>query len=1343
LIEKCGIGIDLNVQVEEEQSIMPGLSADLYNRCRSTLLRCSEFDSNASLRSVFVTDELHPFRSGLPEAASKNERVNVCLDHLLPKQLSDGRPVLPLFLAALRVRYQEGDALHDELNALQREVDGWLSVQTNVENVETKCLTWLKGDQSKLMILRYLLTEAGKVPLPPLGTTSTATIGKVEAIVGDRTDALNEIEAFILLSAVCLPHLLRLYDEPIEKSIGVEQVQQLTGVGGEGSSTFGYPQLVSAGQVQKLARRLDQEILAPQGIGDVLINVASEVSAVANARIGFEAGALEYSPCYLQGMRINLGLLGALLHLADSINLDQFVDPELPKSLKEAVWRERYPWWRQAYVRSVSIEAQRIQLHIRLPKKHKTKYAPILVTPLYEELQRLIDAYDPILFEVGINLNLRPACVTVGDGVPAIPDDEWQRLKRGIELEQARRSEDQLQQDVIRTQRLRDLLIETDVSQAEQMTAEERFAEAAEALARAARQLAKAGQTYQARDYATRAAQQYLNAGNQLSAARQYLAAAEVWLYNRTTPELAARPLEQAQRIAFELDEPALQVGVLRAEAWLAFGTLRDPDAQRAWDRIRELMPRIEDEKERAELLRSCSLQQATLGMVWEELDAARETLETALAACPAAAIKERLELLQGLLLISAECGDWETADRAYQEAQQQLVGMEEPEWTGLLAMHYAASLARRGALPEAYDKYREALVQLTGHVDVYTLSLVYQNMQYMLQRNGALFFSGFEQHEARRVDLFYITKVDDVGYIYQTRATADFAAGDNRSAMQHIRLALAHYWREGNWAGIERAYQTVAMLRASIDEPVEALMAAIRASDRKAVERYAEALRDTGDARQLSEVVEALIKARPAACEQQAAAKALGILADIIPTVLLESTLNQLIMLLQGSDGDDQRVAVRRHSAEALRHLVVQLDLEQTSRLIRVALEQLQRQQFWTITEELLKLLNECFIQKHPQVERSLYSQVAKALTNFAGDDHLRKTAQAAAVHLARTAPIEVRQQIIDSLKDQADEFETMIQLAFLKEPVSRDQLNDAIESILRAINPQPVSNGQVTKIGFSGVSPRAINEFNEILPAHLYDRVIDGLLEAIINEDNILSTRSSAIWALSELPTEALAERADEVAEYLMWGADDESLPRSETVSWELRSQTDPLSLFRANMGNIAQVRQSSLHALGRLYSQLGPENQERASNYLVAASRDRDPVVRQGAAMALRGIEGPVKQQQRLLLALVALLHDADPKPCTWACAASGHLIVSGLSDLFTEDLVDRLIHLAEASPIVEVRTGVAVGLRMAVQNGRLNESIQQRVVKALEKLSNDVSFRVRREAGRYTDKQADSQ
>jgi len=81
---------------------------------------------------MFITDELSPFRSGLPEAASKRGRVDACLAFLADKRLSDRCPVLPLFLATLRDRYREGDALRDELDVLAQRVQAALGQPSSV-----------------------------------------------------------------------------------------------------------------------------------------------------------------------------------------------------------------------------------------------------------------------------------------------------------------------------------------------------------------------------------------------------------------------------------------------------------------------------------------------------------------------------------------------------------------------------------------------------------------------------------------------------------------------------------------------------------------------------------------------------------------------------------------------------------------------------------------------------------------------------------------------------------------------------------------------------------------------------------------------------------------------------------------------------------------------------------------------------------------------------------------------------------------------------------------------------------------------------------------------------------
>lgn len=101
---------------------MSGLSLELYNRCRTVLLKCREFQDYRALRAVFVTEHLFPFRIGLPSADSPADLIDRCLDYLVDKRLTGGRPVLPIFIATIRDHYQPGDALCDDLEDLYNAV---------------------------------------------------------------------------------------------------------------------------------------------------------------------------------------------------------------------------------------------------------------------------------------------------------------------------------------------------------------------------------------------------------------------------------------------------------------------------------------------------------------------------------------------------------------------------------------------------------------------------------------------------------------------------------------------------------------------------------------------------------------------------------------------------------------------------------------------------------------------------------------------------------------------------------------------------------------------------------------------------------------------------------------------------------------------------------------------------------------------------------------------------------------------------------------------------------------------------------------------------------------------
>ena len=119
---------------------MPSLPRPLHNRLRAILLNCSEFESNSSLRAVFVTTELVPFRIGVPEASSRAARVDALLAYLQDQRLSIGAPVLPYFLTTLRDRYEEGDSRRTELAILVEETLVALAA-VGLERVEKPTVT--------------------------------------------------------------------------------------------------------------------------------------------------------------------------------------------------------------------------------------------------------------------------------------------------------------------------------------------------------------------------------------------------------------------------------------------------------------------------------------------------------------------------------------------------------------------------------------------------------------------------------------------------------------------------------------------------------------------------------------------------------------------------------------------------------------------------------------------------------------------------------------------------------------------------------------------------------------------------------------------------------------------------------------------------------------------------------------------------------------------------------------------------------------------------------------------------------------------------------------------------
>jgi hypothetical protein len=269
----------------------------------------------------------------------------------------------------------------------------------------------------------------------------------------------------------------------------------------------------------------------------------------------------------------------------------------------------------------------------------------------------------------------------------------------------------------------------------------------------------------------------------------------------------------------------------------------------------------------------------------------------------------------------------------------------------------------------------------------------------------------------------------------------------------------------------------------------------------------------------------------------------------------------------------------------------------------------------------------------------------------------------------------------------------------------------------------------------GFSGVSPSALIHLYEVAPHEIGVKIIDGVLRSLTNKDNNLVTRSEAALILSEFTFDFISSHVDEIAEHLLL-CFKEGLDLAPYVEGSLTTQKDRYANFVMNFGEIEDLQRNSLYGLGRLYSYVSPDRQKHMLIHIVKASRSQSIKLRQGAAMALCRFESTLLFPSRLLVVLIALLHDPDAKVCTWACRAAGHLITSHAVDEHIEALLDRIIDLARTSDSTDIRVGATLALRQIQDLGSVPPQQSQDLKSALLKLSTDVSHSVRREVLKET-------
>ena len=84
------------------------LTSEILLELKKVLKKCDEFSTDHSLKTVFLIEELKPWRHKIPECRTTDERVARLIDYLY-EQTSFGKPVFPVFLRELCRNYEEPD----------------------------------------------------------------------------------------------------------------------------------------------------------------------------------------------------------------------------------------------------------------------------------------------------------------------------------------------------------------------------------------------------------------------------------------------------------------------------------------------------------------------------------------------------------------------------------------------------------------------------------------------------------------------------------------------------------------------------------------------------------------------------------------------------------------------------------------------------------------------------------------------------------------------------------------------------------------------------------------------------------------------------------------------------------------------------------------------------------------------------------------------------------------------------------------------------------------------------------------------------------------------------------
>jgi V8-like Glu-specific endopeptidase len=145
------------------------------------LKECDQLRSDSKLSAVFITEELRPWKDGLPEAGSVTERVDLVISYLVDKRRKSGENALVLFLKTIGESIDIEDDRHDQLLTLADQIE-WIrdlppkaDAKTLESNPSAAQMLWMEDAVKMLECARSV--SRIDVARQSDGSTKNATTG--------------------------------------------------------------------------------------------------------------------------------------------------------------------------------------------------------------------------------------------------------------------------------------------------------------------------------------------------------------------------------------------------------------------------------------------------------------------------------------------------------------------------------------------------------------------------------------------------------------------------------------------------------------------------------------------------------------------------------------------------------------------------------------------------------------------------------------------------------------------------------------------------------------------------------------------------------------------------------------------------------------------------------------------------------------------------------------------------------------------------------------------------------------------------------------------------------------